>query len=302
MGLLDNYVDIDVVKHFVSLIADVSSTPCKIALFGSDLWNVFSSYGLNSLLPDSVFLVDESNVGIPYGNKSFIDRIITFSKTENVILTVKEKYLALSGTNSTLKEQMDKGIDIRVVDNILGAMEVASRKRRNSVIYPIDGYEDEGLVTAAGLVKAKTVGFRNFFVFQQHRSMSGVVEAVALANNNVDGFIFPLKVGLNTGRGPFSSVPLIHNKGVVISGYEPMEIMQSIWLILNQKSEKRPAVVYVRTKELSDEVVTRSRWMLEEVFQPADIITGGSIGVIKNGAFNIKEKYRAFDAEAMSGI
>ena len=296
MSLLDSYVDRDVVKHFASLMADMNPVKSRVVVLGTSLVANMKRYALTDWLPDWVTVEGESTLGLEMESKGFIDKLIAFTKADNVILTVKKQYLELPGSYSTLKAEMDKGADIRVVEDILGAMVVASRKRRNKVIFPITGYEDEGLITAAGLAKAKTVGFRNFFVFNHHWQTKGIIEALAASEKQVDGFILPLKVGLNTGVGAFSSIPLVYNKGVVVSGYEPMEIMQSIWMVLNQKSEGAPAAVYQRTKEVSDEIVNRSRWMLEEVFEPADIMMG-ALGLVKSGSFRIREKYQAFDAK-----
>jgi hydrogenase expression/formation protein HypD len=296
MSLLDGYVDRDVVKHFASLMADLKLDNIRIVILGEDLMANFEKYGLKDWLPGWLTVEDELLPGMEMEERRFVDRLIAFSGTEKSILTIKEKYLALPGTRSTLKEALEKGADIRVVDDILGAMVVASRKRRNKVVYPITGYEDEGLITAAGLAKAKTVGFRNFFVYSRHLQTKTIVEAIAKRDKQVNGFIIPLKVGLNIGIGAFSSIPLLYKKGVVISGYEPMEIMQSVWMLLNQIAEGTPAAVFQRTKEVSDEIVNRSRWMLEEVFESGPLKLENHEN-IPGGRLKIKEKYRSFDLE-----
>ena len=296
MSLLDGYVDRDVVKHFASLMADLKLDNIRIVILGEDLMANFEKYGLKDWLPGWLTVEDELLPGMEMEERRFVDRLIAFSGTEKSILTIKEKYLALPGTRSTLKEALEKGADIRVVDDILGAMVVASRKRRNKVVYPITGYEDEGLITAAGLAKAKTVGFRNFFVYSRHLQTKTIVEAIAKRDKQINGFIIPLKVGLNIGIGAFSSIPLLYKKGVVISGYEPMEIMQSVWMLLNQIAEGTPAAVFQRTKEVSDEIVNRSRWMLEEVFESGPLKLENHEN-IPGGRLKIKEKYRSFDLE-----
>ena len=298
MSLPENYIDRDVVKHFASLINDVEAEPFTILMPGADLRNIVQKYELEDWLPDWISLKSETDFGVFCEDTDFVDRMIDFSKSEKAILTIKEHYLSLPGSQSNLKDQMESGADIRIVDDILGAMVVASKKRRNKVLYAITGYEDEALVTAAGLAKAKTVGFRNFFVFQQHCQMPGIIKALASGKHNIDGFIIPLKVGLNTGPGAYSSISLTYNKGVVISGYEPAEIMQSVWMLISQKLENKPATVFQRTKEVSDEVINRSRWMIEEVFEPADLLFKDGT-IVNAGAFKIREKYSAFDANLL---
>jgi len=294
MSLLDSYMDRDVVKHFVSLIADSSGSPFNIGVTGGDLWETINNYELTGLLPRNVKLFSENDYNLQLTDQHFIDRIIAFAKTEKAIVTIKEAYLNIHGSESTLQEVKEKGADIRVVDDILGAMVVASKKRRNKVVYPITGYEDEALITAAGLAKTKTVGFRNFFVLNGHKSLVGIINSPAKTKTDTAGFIIPLKVGINTGITPFSDIPLLYNKGIVFSGYEPAEIMQSIWMIVSQQTDNKPAVVYQRTKEVSDEVINRSRWMLEEVFEHGPL-ESERLENIPAGLLVIKEKYSAFD-------
>ncbi len=296
MNQLDNYLDKDVVKHFAALINESVNSPIKLLLCGQDLWSIIDTYGLNKLLPPTLSLISGDDIGITQTNKQVIDKTIDYSNDNKTIITIKESYLNMPGTTSTLYEQHNAGADIRIVNDILGAMVVASKKRRNRVVFPITGFEDEALITAAGLAKSKTVGFRNFFVLNGHNSLVGVTNFLAKQEENLAGCILPLKVGLNTGVGQYSNIPLIYHKGVVFSGYEPMEIMQSVWMVISQQLDKSPAVAFQRTKEVSDEVINRSRWMLEEVFEPAPL-SNNKYGAIANGRLHIKEKYKDFDAE-----
>ena len=296
MSLPDNYVDRDVAKHFASLINDAAKTPINIVVQGNDLWKVIIDYDLTSLLPETVNLLSEKDFNLHITGKGFIDRIIAFAQTDKIIVTIKKEFLNISGTETTLEEISKNGADIRIVDDILGSMVVASKKRRNKIIYPITGYEDEALITAAGLAKAKTVGFRNFFVLNGHQRSAGIAEFLAKKDKGLNGFIIPLRTGLNTGIDQFSNLPLTNKKSVVFSGYEPAEIIQSIWMVVSQQTENSPEVVFQRTKEVSDEVIMRSKWMLEEVFEPADKELN-NLETIPKGSLKIKEKYQAFDAD-----
>jgi len=296
MSLMDSYVDRDVVKHFASLIEDAATTPIKIVVFGDDLWKIINDYNLTSQLPDNVTLEQGLGTVRKTIEKIFIDRIIAFSRNENSIVAIKEQFLTMAGTQSSLKDELERGADIRVVDNILGAMEVAHKKRRNSILFPITGYEDEALITAAGLAKSKTVGFRNFFVLNGHYRLSGIVNELAATSTRVSGFIIPFKVGLITGTSAFSKIPLVNKKSVVISGYEPMEIMQSISMVVTQQTEGSFAALFQRTKDVSDEIITRSQWMIEEVFDPSPLSLP-KLGILPNSGFKIKEKYKDFDVE-----
>ncbi len=294
MSLLDNYIDKDVVKHFATLIHEKVNTPLTLFLGGKDLWRIFLEYKLYELLPGNLTVVNDTDLGLLNVKRQVIDKAIRLITDDRVIITIKDEYLNISGNHSTLKGQLKNGADIRIVDDILGAMVVASRKRRNIVIFPITGYEDEALITAAGLAKSKTVGFRNFFVLNSHLSLAGIVNHLAKEDNQLAAFIVPLKVGLNTGAGRFSNIALTYNKGVVFSGYEPMEIMQAIWMAVSNE----PAVSFQRTKEVSEEVINRSRWMLDEVFEPVPLKLDKH-KIIDHGFLRIKEKYQDFDTKYM---
>ena len=293
MNLLDNYINKDVVNHFAGLISDLEFDKMNIMVFDKGIFKTITDFKLSTLLPDNIFI--EPAPGIFYSNDDtiFIDKIIDLLNDEKTIITIKDNYIDIKGSEKTLRDLMNKGADVRIVDNILESMVVASKKRRNNVIYPIDGYEDEALITAAGLAKAKTVGFRRFYVFQNHRNTPETIRAIAGNKNTF--FLVPLKTGLNTGPAMYSEIPLLYSKGVVFSGYELKEIVQSIYMLAEQHANNSPKVIFQRTKEVNDEVISRARWMIDEVFDKEDY-TGNNPGIVKNGKMKINEKYEMFDA------
>jgi hydrogenase expression/formation protein HypD len=297
MSLLDSYVNKDVLKHFTGLINDLATEYFEIYVLSNELLETIDKYNFKSLLSDNIKFVNTSEIDGNIGENTFIDNLIKFSTGEKSITVVKKEWLNKKGSRSTLNDELKKGFDIRVVEDILAAMVVASRKRRNKVVYATGGFEDEALITAAGLAKAKTVGFRNFFVYQNHLSSPNIVKT--LAEKNIErncGFLLPLKTGLNTGAGKFSEIPLVYNKSVVFSGYEAMEIMQSVFMLVDNFFNDKNSVKFQRTKELSDEIVMRSIWMIEEVFMEDDCYFK-NFGFVKSGKLKINDKYKMFDAE-----
>jgi len=296
MNLLDGYVDKDVVIHFTRMINDAGVQSYPVEICGNELWHIIKKYELDKLVEGSVLFMRETESIAQETETGFIDRVVHYAKNQKTIVTIKESHLSIPGHKTTLKELQEQGAEIRMVKDILGAMVVASKKRRNKVVFPISGFEDEALITAAGLAKSKTVGFRNFYILNHHISLAGIINSLAENKTETEGFIVPLKVGINTGITSFSEIPLLYNKGVVFSGYQPSEIMQSVWMTLSQHIEKKQAVVFQRTKEVSDEAINRSRWMLEEVFEPGPLLSK-KYGTIPNGRLIIKDKYKAFDLE-----
>jgi hydrogenase expression/formation protein HypD len=291
---LDSYINKDVVIHFAGLINDLEMERFTIAVFSKEIIKTIEDMALRSLLPENITFTAAPGIFPGKEEQQMIDKALTLLKDEKSIVVVKQPMLFVPGSQSNLYEAKTQGADVRTADDILGAMVVASKKRRNNVVFITEGYEDEALITAAGLAKAKTVGFRRFFVFQNHYSAPGVTKAMA-ASGQADGFLLPLKTGLNTGTEMFADIPLLYQKGVVFSGYEAMEIMQSVYMLAEQFAGQQPKVAFQRTKEVSEEVITRSRWMIEEVFENEDVSING-IGKVKNGHLKIKEKYAMFDA------
>lgn len=299
---MKGYVNQDIVNHFAELINDLPKQKSDIFVFGKEIFKTVKEFELEKLLPDNIKIKAAPSIIKGKEEQKIIDKIFQFLQNEKSILTVKKEWLDVKdGNNITLQELIDKGsADIRIVDDILGAMVVASRKRRNKVLYLIDGYEDELLITAAGLAKAKTVGFRNFFVYQNHYNTPAVITAISEKDEN-SAFLVPLKTGLNTGIEKYTQIPLLYRKSVVISGYEAMEIMQSIYMLAEQSVSGKPAASFQRTKELSEEVVRRANWMIEEVFTISDCDIADS-GHVKNGKYIIKDKYRMFDGTILNNF
>ncbi len=291
---LDQYINKDVVKHFVQLIHDLNPTAFTIRIFSNEILNTIHQFSLKELLPDTIDLAPAPWIKESKEEKEMIDRLLTFLKEERSLVVVKADWLDIRGSKQSLREAMQDGANIHEVKDILGAMVVASRKRRNNVVFPIKGYEDEALITAAGLAKAKTVGFRRFYVWQHHKSTPAVIRSMAQKQTN-EYYLIPLKTGLNTGAEEYAEIPLLYQKGVVISGYEAMDIMQSIYMLTEQMMNRKPSVVFQRIKEVSEEAIMRARWMIDEVFEYEDI-KESTLGRIPQGKMKIKEKYNMFDA------
>ena len=295
---LDTYVDKDVVNHFSGLINDLAPHEINIIIFGKEILDTVNIFNFKELLPSSLKISAAPWIETNKEDINTVNRLINFLKEERSLVTVKKEWLDIKGDEKvSLRDIMHSGANIQVVDNILDAMVIASKKRRNNVVFPVKGYEDEALITAAGLAKAKTVGFRRFYVLQHHRSTPATVRFLACENKSV-GFLIPLKTALNTGSEKYSEIPLFYKKGVVFSGYQAAEIMQSIYLLVAQHINKKPEVVFQRTKEVSEDVITRAQWMIDEVFEYEDILISKEKKISK-GAMKIREKYKMFDASVI---
>ena len=288
MRELENYINKDVVFHFSELLNDLDIGNLTLMVFSKEIYNTINEFDLRSLIPRNIKLKKAPGL-IP--DKRFIDNILELLKDEKTILTVKKEWLSIE----QIQKAGEAGADIRIVDDILGSMIVASKKRRNNVIFPIDGFEDEALITAAGLAKAKTVGFKRFFVLQNHLNTPELIKSISAESDENIYYLLPLKTGLNTGSEKYSEIPLLYKRGVVFSGYEVMEIMQSIYMLAGQFSTNTPKVLFQRTKEVNDEITARARWMIEEVFDNEDY-NSEEYGIIKNGKMKINDKYSMFDA------
>jgi len=293
MELKEQYIGKDVVKHFAGLINDVPIQKQTIYVAGDDIFQTIKKYGLDKLIESKIELISLFQLMPKEITQTFYAKIHSFAKTEKAIVTVDQQSMTYKVNNIGLDDLQKQGFDIRHVKNILDAMIVASKKRRNKVLFITTGLEDKALVTAAGLAKAKTVGFRNFFVLQQHFNTPELINHYA-SLTPAAGFILSIKTGINTVLNQYTGTPSIYGKSVIFSGYQPEEIMQSIFMVMDQFVSKQPKVKFQRAMKIPDENIARARWMLEEVFDttPLTLPDGASI---KNGKLIINEKYNSFE-------
>ena len=298
MKYIDEYRNKEIVKYYANQIKAISTKPIRLMEVCGGHTMSIQKFGLPYLLPDTVELISGPGCPVCVTSREYIDRAIAYSRLDDVIITTYGDLIRVPGSSSTLEKEKAAGADIRIVYSILDAMLIASKKRRNKVIFLGIGFETTAPASAAGILKARTAGLKNFFVYSAHKVMPPAMETLIDEGVNIDGYIGPGHVSTITGQGIYMNIPKKYNMGVVISGFEPVDLMQSIHMLVQQIENNDPKVEIQYTRVVKPEGNTVALDMLDEIFEPRDDWWRG-LGILKDSGLKIKKEYEMHNSEKM---
>ena len=298
MKYIDEYRNKAIVLALASEIKKTSTKPVRLMEVCGGHTMSIQKFGIPYLLPETVELISGPGCPVCVTSRGFIDKAVAYSRREDVIITTYGDLIRVPGSTSSLDLEKAKGADVRMVYSILDALTIAKKNRSKKIVFLGIGFETTAPSSAAGLVKAQMAGIRNFFLFSAHKVMPPAMETLIDEGVEIDGYVGPGHVSTITGEGIYLDIPKKYGLGVVISGFEPVDLMQSILMLVKQFENNDPKVEIQYTRAVKPEGNVKALQMLDEVFEYGDDWWRG-LGVLKNSGLKIREKYAMHDAEKM---
>ena len=298
MKYIDEYRNKGMVQYYAGQIKDISTKHIRLMEVCGGHTMSIQKFGLPYLLPETVELVSGPGCPVCVTSREYIDRAVAYSRLDDTIITTYGDLIRVPGSTSTLEKEKASGADIRIVYSILDAMLIAKKNRRKKVVFLGIGFETTAPSSAAGILKSQTAALKNFFVYSAHKVMPPAMETLIDEGVNIDGYIGPGHVSTIMGQSIYMNIPKKYNMGVVISGFEPVDLMQSIYMLVQQLENNDPKVEIQYTRVVKPEGNVVAQQMLEEVFEYRDDWWRG-LGILKNSGLKIKEKYETLDSEKM---
>ncbi|MGI8632667.1 MAG: hydrogenase formation protein HypD [Solirubrobacterales bacterium] len=255
-------------------------------------------YGIDDLLPDQVELVHGPGCPVCVIPMGRVDDGLTIARADNVIFTCFGDMMRVPGSEQTFNEVKAEGADIRMVYSPLDALRLAKANPDRDVVFFAIGFETTVPSTALTLKRAKAEGVDNFFVMCNHVTIVPPLRALLESPDlRLDGFIGPGHVSTVVGARPFEFIPADYGKPLVTSGFEPLDILQSIAMILGQLAEGRSEVENQYTRVVPYEGNQAVRRVMAETFELRLHFERRGLGFISQSALRISEAYADFDAE-----
>jgi hydrogenase expression/formation protein HypD len=183
-----------------------------------------------------------------------------------------------------------------MVYSVLDAIMMAENNPEKKVIFLGIGFETTAPASAAGILKAAEMNLDNFFVFSSHKIMPPAMAALIDEGVKLDGYIAPGHVSTITGTGIYSDIPEKYGLACVISGFEPVDLMQAIYMLAQQVEKQEFSVEIQYKRAVRKEGNPKAQEMLDEVFELRDDWWRG-LGVLPKSGMGIRENYAKFDAE-----
>ncbi|MFP5219671.1 MAG: hydrogenase formation protein HypD [Actinomycetes bacterium] len=257
-------------------------------------------HGIEQLLPDTVELVHGPGCPVCVIPMGRVDDAISLAEQPGVVLTSFGDMMRVPGSRSSLLEAKARGADVRMVYSPLDALKIAQTNPDKRVVFFAVGFETTAPSTAVTLLRAREAGVRNFSVFCNHVTIVPPLQAILTSPDlRLDGFLGPGHVSTVIGNRPYEFVPRQHGKPLVTAGFEPLDILQAVVMLLQQLVDGRCEVENQYTRVVVDEGNPIALRILEQVFTLRPHFEWRGLGFIAQSALALREEFADFDAERL---
>ncbi len=298
---IDEYRDKTIVKQFVDEIHKISKKKISLMEVCGGHTMAIQKLGIPSLLPETITLLSGPGCPVCVSSQRFIDQAIAYSKLEDTIITTFGDLIRVPGSSSSLNNEKAEGSDIRIVYSILDALSISKDNPDKKVVFLGIGFETTAPGTAIGIQNAAEQNIKNFFVLSSHKIMPPAMKALIDEGIKINGYIAPGHVSTITGSKIYNELSEKYKVGCVISGFEPVDILKSIYMLVKQYENNSPAVEIAYTRAVKPEGNLKAKSVMDEVFKLKDDWWRG-IGILPKSGLKPKEKYFKYDAEKMIPI
>jgi hydrogenase expression/formation protein HypD len=260
-------------------------------------------YGVDDLLPENVELVHGPGCPVCVIPMGRVDDGIAIAREPGVIFTCFGDMMRVPGSNGTLLDAKAQGADVRMVYSPLDALRIARAEPDREVVFFAIGFETTAPSTALTLMRAKAEGLSNFSCMCNHVTIVPPLKALLESPDlRLDGFIGPGHVSTVVGARPFEFIPADYERPVVIAGFEPLDLLQAIHMILRQLAEDRCEVENQYTRVVPYDGNVAALRAMAEVFALRPHFEWRGLGFISQSALRLSDAYADYDAEERYGV
>lgn len=298
MKYLDEYRDPDLAGKLIDRLQKRNPDRGVVKLMeicGTHTVAIFRS-GMRQLLPPAIRLISGPGCPVCVTADEDIDRIIWLARQRDTIVTTFGDLMRVPGSSSSLQRERSEGADVRMVYGSLDALQIARENPNREVIFIGIGFETTAPTVAAAVRTAAAAGVKNFSVFSAHKLLPPAMRALLEAKElSLNGFLCPGHVSTIIGAVAYEEVVNRYHIPCVVTGFEPLDILQGISVLVDQidSGEARVMNEYRRAVDYQGNVAARR--LMEGVFEPVDAAWRG-LGVIPQSGLGLREDVGSFDA------
>ncbi len=299
MRFIDEFRDSELAKKVVREIERIAEgRRFRIMEICGGHTHTIYRYGLHDVLPTNIELVHGPGCPVCVLPMGKVDDAIAIAKHDGVILATFGDTMRVPGSEGSLIDAQADGADVRMVYSPLDALKLAYQNPDRKVVFFAIGFETTAPSTAVTLLHAKRMGVRNFFVFCNHVLVVPAIKALLDSpETQLDGFIGPGHVTTVIGSKAWEFIPKDYGKGIVISGFEPLDMLQAIYMLVRQLVEGKPKVDVQYTRAVRPDGNTKAKEVMAQVFELRETFEWRGLGWIERSALKLKPEFAEFDAE-----
>ena len=296
MKFIDEYRDGKKAQPIIEEIRRLADEPIRLMEVCGTHTVSIARYGLRKVLPETVELISGPGCPVCVTSNADLDRAIALACVPDAAVVTFGDMIRVPGSRSNLAEERAKGGDVRVVYSPLDALNMAALEPEKRFIFLGVGFETTAPVVAATALEAQSRGLKNFFIFSAHKTVPRALKALLDSGEvRVNGFLLPGHVSAIIGSRPYEFLPRDHGLACAISGFEPLDILQSILLLVRQVKNRAPRLENEYRRGVDTEGNPRAREVMERVFRPSDVEWRG-LGVIPGTGLVFRDEFHGIDA------
>jgi hydrogenase expression/formation protein HypD len=306
MRYVDEFRDPDKARRLVTEITRLAAPlaaargrPLQVMeVCGGHTHTIFR-YGLKAMLPeDSIEFVHGPGCPVCVLPMGRVDDCISLARDPRVILTTFGDAMRVPGSQGSLLHAKANGADVRMVYSPLDALQLARLNPEREVVFFALGFETTMPSTALTVLQARREGIRNFSLFCNHITIIPTIKAILDSPElTLDGFLGPGHVSMVIGNRPYDFIAEHYQRPIVVAGFEPLDLLQSLWMVLQQLAEGRCEVENQYKRIVPENGNAQALAALTEVFELREFFEWRGLGSIDNSGVRMREAFAGYDAE-----
>ncbi len=289
---------IERIEALVRRIPLTRRRPLQLMEFCGGHTHTIFRYGIEQMLPDAIELVHGPGCPVCVLPMGRVDDCVALAERPDVIFTTFGDAMRVPGSKKSLLQAKAEGADVRMVYSPMDALALARKHPDREVIFFALGFETTMPSTALTVLQAEREGIDNFSLFCNHITTVPTIKAILDSPDmQIDGFLAPGHVSMVVGEKPFRFVAEDYRKPIVITGFEPLDILQALWMLLRQLAERRCEVENQYTRVVRADGNRAGLEAISKVFELREFFEWRGLGSIDHSGVRIRDEYARFDAE-----
>jgi len=287
----------DLAEGLISQIHRRSQTPVRFMEFcGGHTVTIFR-YGIRQILPSTIEMVSGPGCPICVTANADLDKAIALAHVPDVIIATFGDMIKVPGSRSSLQQAKADGADVRMVYSTMDAIKMAEENPTKSVIFLGIGFETTAPTIAASVLQAEDKRIRNYYVLSLHKLCPPVIRAILDSGEvKLHGLICPGHVSAIIGSHPWEFIARDYGIPCVVSGFEPLDILQCVDMLVDQIEIGESKVEIAYRRGVRPEGNQQALKLMAQVFEPCPATWRG-IGEVTDSGLKIRKEYQHFDAE-----
>lgn len=305
MRYIDEFRDPVIAKALLNQIASLCLEIGKtrdgpiyiMEICGGHTHSIFR-FGLDKLVPKNLEFIHGPGCPVCVLPMSRVDDCVEIAENKNVIFTTFGDAMRVPGTKKSLLQAKAEGCDIRIVYSPLDALKIARENPNKDVVFFGLGFETTMPATALTIIRASNEGIKNFSMFCNHVLVPPPLRALLMDEKmQLDGFVGPGHVSMIIGKKPYQFIADEFHKPVVIAGFEPLDLLSSIVMVLQQILDGRCEIENQYGRVVPEEGNKPAMESISRVYEPRPRFDWRGLGEIEYSGVRIRDEFVEFDAE-----